>query len=134
MTSCIQRLRSIFTQEKFPWTENFPKISLLKVEIFQLQNFFFDGKFVSPIKLYKIFFPRKWAFTFQAGTTATLNWVLERFSIINLVLILIPKLYYFHTMDNRRQVFFCNHLVQRVCLSSTLRSHPACLRFPIDQG
>ena len=51
--------------------------------------------------------------TFQAGTTAILNWVLERFSIINLVLILMLKLYYFHTMDNRRQVFFCNHLVQR---------------------
>jgi hypothetical protein len=31
----------------FPRTENFPKISLLKVENFQLQNFFSDGKFVS---------------------------------------------------------------------------------------
>jgi hypothetical protein len=36
--------RKISTQEKFPRTENFPKISLLKVENFQLQN---DGKFVS---------------------------------------------------------------------------------------
>jgi hypothetical protein len=32
----------------------------------------------------------------------------------------------FHTMYNRRQVFFCNHLVQRVCLPS--RSRPTCLR------
>jgi hypothetical protein len=38
---------SISTQENFLWTENFPKISLLKVENFQLQNFFSDGKFVS---------------------------------------------------------------------------------------
>jgi hypothetical protein len=28
------------TQEKFPRTENVPKISLIKVENFQLQNFF----------------------------------------------------------------------------------------------
>jgi hypothetical protein len=66
--------------------------------------------------------------TFQAGSTAILNWVLELFSIINPVLILILKLYYFHTMDNRRQVFCCNHFVQRVCLPSTSRSHPTCLR------
>jgi hypothetical protein len=39
--------RPITTQENFPRTENFPKISLLKVEHFQLQNFFSDGKFVS---------------------------------------------------------------------------------------
>ena len=66
--------------------------------------------------------------TFQAGTTAILNWVLELFSIINPVLILILKLYYFHTMDNKRQVFCCNHLVQRVCLPSPSRSCPTCLR------
>jgi hypothetical protein len=50
--------------------------------------------------------------TFQAWTTATFNWVLELSSIINPVLIFILKLNYFHTMDNRWQAFFCNHLVQ----------------------
>ena len=43
--------RSISSQEKFPRTENFPKISLLKVENFQLQNLF-----PRPITFYKIFF------------------------------------------------------------------------------
>jgi hypothetical protein len=43
----LREIFLIFTQEKFPRTENFPKISLLKVENFQLQNFFSDGKFVS---------------------------------------------------------------------------------------
>ena len=33
-------IRAISTQEKCPQTENFPKTSLLKVENFQLQNFF----------------------------------------------------------------------------------------------
>ena len=33
-------LKTISTQEKFPRTENFPEISLLKVENFQPQNFF----------------------------------------------------------------------------------------------
>jgi hypothetical protein len=36
----VTKLSSISTREKFPRTENFPKISLLKVENFQLQNFF----------------------------------------------------------------------------------------------
>jgi hypothetical protein len=31
-------LKAISTHEKFPRTENFPKISLLKVEIFQVEN------------------------------------------------------------------------------------------------
>ena len=30
----------------------------------------------------------------------------------------------FYTMDNRRQVFFCNHLVQRICLPLPSRSRP----------
>jgi hypothetical protein len=34
----LQTLRPISTHEKFPRTENFPKISLLKVEIFQVEN------------------------------------------------------------------------------------------------
>jgi hypothetical protein len=56
-------LRSISTQENFPWTENFPKISLLKVENFQ------DGKFVSANQIVQNFlsaenFPEwKWVFT-----------------------------------------------------------------------
>ena len=66
--------------------------------------------------------------TFQAGTTAILNWVLELFSIINPMLIFILKLYYFHTMDNRRQAFFRNHLVQRVRLPSPSHSRPTRLR------
>jgi hypothetical protein len=49
----------ISTQEKFPWTENFQKISLLKVENFQLQNFFPTENFGRPITFYKIFFLRK---------------------------------------------------------------------------
>jgi hypothetical protein len=61
-------LGPIFTQKKFPRTENFPKISLLKVENFQLQNFFSDGKFVSANHILQNFlsaqnFPEcKWAF------------------------------------------------------------------------
>ena len=43
--------RPISCQEKFPRTENFPKISLLRVENFQLQNLF-----PRPITFYKIFF------------------------------------------------------------------------------
>jgi hypothetical protein len=43
-------LRPISTHEKFPRTENCPKISLLKVENFH---------FCWPITFYKIFFPRK---------------------------------------------------------------------------
>ena len=60
---------SISTEENFPWTENFPKISLLKVENFQLQNFFSDGKFVSANQIVQNFlsvenFPEwEWAFT-----------------------------------------------------------------------
>ena len=52
-------LRSISTKEKFPRTENFPKISLLKVENFQLQNFFPTKNLCRPITFYKIFFLRK---------------------------------------------------------------------------
>jgi hypothetical protein len=48
-------VKPISTQEKFPRTENFPKMSLLKVEIFQLQNFFPTENLCQPIKLYKIF-------------------------------------------------------------------------------
>jgi hypothetical protein len=47
MENLKARLRPVSTHEKFPRTENFPKISLLEVENFQLQNFFSDGKFVS---------------------------------------------------------------------------------------
>jgi hypothetical protein len=43
----------------FPRTENFPKISLLKVENFQLQNLFPTENLCRPITFYKIFFPRK---------------------------------------------------------------------------
>jgi hypothetical protein len=50
---------SISTQEKFPRTEHFPKISLLKVENFQLQNFFPTENLCRPITFYKIFFLRK---------------------------------------------------------------------------
>ena len=39
--------RPFSTQEKFPRIQNFPNISLLNVENFQLQNFFSDRKFVS---------------------------------------------------------------------------------------
>ena len=46
----------ISTQEKFPRTENFPKISLLKVENFQLQNFFPTENLCT---FYNFFFPRK---------------------------------------------------------------------------
>jgi hypothetical protein len=59
----------ISAQEKFPWTENFPKISLLKVENFQLQNFFPEGKFVSANRILqnclsaKHFPEWKWALT-----------------------------------------------------------------------
>jgi hypothetical protein len=52
----------------FPWTENFPKISLLKVENFSTSKFFSDGKFVSANHILQNFlsaenFPEwKWAF------------------------------------------------------------------------
>jgi hypothetical protein len=49
----------ISTPEKFTPTENFPKISLLKVENFQLQKFFPTENFCRPITFYEIFFPRK---------------------------------------------------------------------------
>ena len=52
-------LRPISTQEKFPRTENFPKISLLKLENFQLQNFFPTESLCRPITFYKFFFLRK---------------------------------------------------------------------------
>jgi hypothetical protein len=55
----IAHFRLISTQEKFPRTENFPKISLLKVENFQLQNFFPTESLCRSITFYKIFFPRK---------------------------------------------------------------------------
>ena len=57
----------LVAQEKFPRTENFPKISLLKVENFQLQNFS-DVKFVSANHILQNFlseenFPElKWTF------------------------------------------------------------------------
>ena len=57
--SCPAVLKPISTQEKFPWTENFPKMSLLKVENFQLPNFFPTENLCRPITFYKIFFPRK---------------------------------------------------------------------------
>jgi hypothetical protein len=49
----------ISTQEKSPRTKNFPKISLLKVENFQLQNFFRRENWCRPITFYKIFFLRE---------------------------------------------------------------------------
>ena len=49
----------ISTQEKFPRTEHFPKIALLKVENFQLQNFSPTENLCRPITSYKIFFLRK---------------------------------------------------------------------------
>jgi hypothetical protein len=53
-------LRPISTQEIFPRPENFPKISLLKVQNFQLQNFFPTENLCRPIiTFYKIFFMRK---------------------------------------------------------------------------
>ena len=55
------RLRPVSTQEKFPRTENFPKISLLEVENFQLQNLFSDGKFVSANHILKFSFCRKFS-------------------------------------------------------------------------
>jgi hypothetical protein len=49
-------IKSISTQEKFPRTENFPKMSLLKVENFQLQKDFFPTEnLCRPITCYKIF-------------------------------------------------------------------------------
>ena len=50
----LQVLRSISTQENFPRTENFPKISLLKVEN-STSKFFSDGKFVSANHILQIF-------------------------------------------------------------------------------
>jgi hypothetical protein len=64
------RFNPIFTQEKFPRTENFPKISLLKIENLKIFNFtkkFSDGKFVLANHILQIFlsaenFPEwKWA-------------------------------------------------------------------------
>ena len=55
-TSNCSHLRPISTQENFPRTENFPKISLLKVENFQFQNFFPTENLCRPITFYKIFF------------------------------------------------------------------------------
>jgi hypothetical protein len=55
----LHMLTPISTKEKFPRTENFPKISLLKVENFQLQNFFPKENLCRPITFYKIFFLRK---------------------------------------------------------------------------
>jgi hypothetical protein len=52
-------VKAISNQENFQRTENFPKISLLKVENFQLQKFFSDVKFVSAITFYKSFRPWK---------------------------------------------------------------------------
>jgi hypothetical protein len=49
----------IFNQQQFPRTKNFPKISLLKVENFQLQNFFPTENLCRPITFYKMFFLRK---------------------------------------------------------------------------
>ena len=48
--------RPISTQEKFPRTENVLKMSLLKVENFQLQNFFPTENLCRPITFYKAFF------------------------------------------------------------------------------
>jgi hypothetical protein len=57
-------------------------------------------------------------FMFQTGQLhATFNLALELFSKLNSVL-----------YNNRRQVFFCNHLVQRVCLPPPSGSRPTCLR------
>jgi hypothetical protein len=52
-------LRPISTQENFPRTENFPKISLPKVENFQFQNFFRRKICVGQSHFFKFFFPRK---------------------------------------------------------------------------
>jgi hypothetical protein len=62
--SAENSFRTISTQEKFPRTENFPKISLLKFEHFQLQNFFTSKFFPTenlcrPITFYNILFLRK---------------------------------------------------------------------------
>ena len=52
-------LKFISTQEKFPRIEHFPKISLLKVENFQLfSNFFLTENICRPITFYKKFFLR----------------------------------------------------------------------------
>jgi hypothetical protein len=57
---CIKVVKGpVSTEEKFPRTENFPKISLLKVENFQLQHFFPTENLCRPITFYKIFFLRK---------------------------------------------------------------------------
>ena len=52
-------LRPIYTQEKFPRTENVPKIRLLKVENFQLQNFFPTEICVGQYHILQMFFLRK---------------------------------------------------------------------------
>ena len=55
----IHLLRVISIQEKFPRAENFPKMSLLKVENFPLQNFFPPENLCRSITFYKIFFLQK---------------------------------------------------------------------------
>jgi hypothetical protein len=66
---------SISTQEKSPRTEYFSKISLLKVENFQLQNIFPHGKFASANHILQNFlsaenFPeRKWPYLQQYKQT-----------------------------------------------------------------
>ena len=55
-TSNCAHLRPISTPENFPRTENVPKMTLLKVENFQFQNFFPTGNLCRPITFYKIFF------------------------------------------------------------------------------
>jgi hypothetical protein len=59
-------LKTISTQEKFPRTENFPEISLLKVENFQPQNFF-RRKICVGQSLRKMFLSgNAWAFIFYS--------------------------------------------------------------------
>ena len=61
---------------------------------------------------------------FEAATTTTLNYILQPFTIFNLVFISILKLYTFHTMDNRKH-FFRNYLVQHylVCRRRRVTSY-----------
>jgi hypothetical protein len=72
---CVKVLGPISTQEKFPRTENFPKISLFKSWKFSTSKFFSHGKFVSANHILQIFlsaenFPEwKWAFTARDGIT-----------------------------------------------------------------
>jgi hypothetical protein len=60
-TGTMQISKNFFHPRNFPRTENFPKISLLKVERFQLQNFS-DGKFMSANQILQNFLSEwKWA-------------------------------------------------------------------------